>query len=185
MDAAATATQHAHQAYVRARGNMKRAVELLERMIRADDKLYKEVLDPLLHEACVRLIHAANAKQRMTAWTSVEIPTERDGRSAIDALASGTIRALNLMDFPLPGGKPLGDANRQEVIAGARFYAKQANDMAQKAAWLRLVADRMTGRKLVKNCLSVEELLELQEESKPRPKYKPGEGDDDRPGKGV
>lgn len=62
--------------------------------------------------------------------------------------ASGSERlrsviTATLLDFPLPGGKRLGDANSNEVREGAQFYLRSASDASHKYRWLMAVAERV------------------------------------------
>lgn len=74
--------------------------------------------------------------------------------------------ARSLFDFPLPGGKRLGDANAADIRAGAEAYDRSANDAAHKARWLSRVAERVGRKNRAENALTLQQLEELFEESR-------------------
>lgn len=68
-----------------------------------------------------------------------------------------------LMEYPMPGGRPLGDFTRPEVLEVARQQMAQARGTYRNGKWLQLVAKAMTSdRKHVRNELTEEQLASFQ-----------------------
>lgn len=142
-------------------GDVREATRALELSVRGNRRLRDELTDPLLATACYTAVTAQCRVERRKVWTP---PVERlvanrtTGSHRVVQLAAGT-----LLMFPLPGGKKLGDATREEISEAAGFYEAQAGDMATKARWLRLVAQSVPGEKRAGEALTEKRLRELQE----------------------
>jgi hypothetical protein len=66
------------------------------------------------------------------------------------------------MDWPLPGGKKLGDATRADLIEAGDFYLRQAAQMRGVADFLFAISERVK-RKTVGNTLSESDLRALKD----------------------
>jgi len=154
----------AKAAYDNAGGDLKKSVVGLEAMVRKDRGLRDALTEPLIAQACYDAVRRACHTDRKSVWKE---PTERlvkgrtTGSARVVHLAAG-----NLMMFPLPGGKKLGEATRGEIGEAATFYEKQAGDMTVKARWLRLVAQSIPSGKTARDALTDKRLRELQVEAK-------------------
>lgn len=154
----------AKAAYDSAGGDLKAAVVALEARVRKERSLYDALTDPLIAQACYDAVRKACHTDRQSVWKEpgtkiVKGKTQNSAR--IVHLAAG-----NLLMFPLPGGKKLGEATRSEISSAANFYEKQSGDMAVKARWLRLVAQSLPSGQTVKDVLTDKRLRELQTEAK-------------------
>lgn len=148
----------AKQAFDEADGDVRAATAAMERKVLGDRVLRDALTAPLIQAACYEAVTAQCRALRRRVWIAPRHETSTPESGRVVALATGTLAM-----FPLPGGKRLGEATRDEISAAADFYARQAGDMAFKARWLRLVAQSLTGTKKVKDALSDERLHELQE----------------------
>lgn len=151
----------ARAAYDSAKGDLKTAVASFEASVRGNRALRDALLEPLLADACYQAVARIIRTERQLVWKPpVEklVPSKVTNAHRVVQLAAGT-----LLMFPLPGGKKLGEATREEITAGADFYAAQSEDMAVKAKWLRLVAQSVPGEKKAGDVLSEKRLRELQE----------------------
>ena len=110
---------------------------------------------------CVESTSAVLRSERLSKWLPPNYDAGGKG-DRVAALAEGN--AAMLMDFPLPGGKRLGEATADEVRTAAEFYSKQAGNMAHKARWLSMIAARVKD-KTVKDALTEKKLRELQKET--------------------
>lgn len=165
-DAVAEAAREALDA---ARGDVRRAAVLFEARVRADRSLRDALTDPLIATACYTAVTAQVRRRRQSVWKAPAVPTRSpapapaqprtsDGAFRVAQLAAGT-----LLMFPLPGGKRLGEATREEISEAACFYEAQSADMAHKARWLRLVAQSLPTSRRVGDVLTDARLRELQE----------------------
>ncbi len=146
----------AQQALSEANGDAAKATAILEEHAKRDVNLANELVMPLLRQACYDAIRAVCRSERRNIWTAPNYTKGGNGQRV-------TQLASRLMDFPLPGGLPLAKATRQDLEHAVDFYGKQAQRMAQIREWLHKVAERVDGRKMVKSCLTEQQLAELRE----------------------
>lgn len=151
----------ARKALADAGGDVRVATRAMEAVVRANRRLRDDLTEPLLSNACYAAVTAQCRVERRKVWTP---PAERlvanrtTGSHRVVQLATGT-----LLMFPLPGGKKLGEATRDEIAEAAQFYETQASDMSVKARWLRLVAQSVPGDQKAADVLTDRRLRELQE----------------------
>lgn len=145
-------------------GDVQAATKHMAARIRADRALRDALTDPLIDVACYDAVSGVIRKERRVVWMAPEVTSDTGAR--IIQLASGN--AASLMDFPLPGGKKLGDATRAEVSAAAEFYRRQAVDMSSKAVWLRFVAQSVPENQRVSEAMTSERLIELRDRAEGR-----------------
>ena len=144
-----------------ANGDVREATRAMENAVRSNRKLRDELTDPLLSNACYTAVSAQCRVERRKVWTPPAeklVANRTTGSHRVVQLAAGT-----LLMFPLPGGKKLGEATREEIAEAAQFYDAQATDMSVKARWLRLVAQSVPGNKTAGDVLTDKRLRELQE----------------------
>lgn len=151
----------ARRALSDADGDVRTATRMMEEAVRQSPQLRDELTEPLLSSACYAAVTAQCRVERRKVWSPPAeklVATRVTGAHRVVQLATGT-----LLMFPLPGGKKLSEATREEIAEAATFYEAQAGDMAIKARWLRLVAQSVPGDKTAGDVLSDKRLRELQE----------------------
>ena len=146
----------AEQALKESRGDAVKATAILEEHAKRDVNIANDLLMPLLRQACYDAIRSVCRRERRDIWTAPNYTKGGNGQRV-------TQLASRLMDFPLPGGLPLAKAKREDLEQAVDFYGKQAQRMAQIREWLHKVAERVDGRKMVKTCLTEQQLAELRE----------------------
>jgi hypothetical protein len=154
----------AKTAYLKADGDVREAVRILETAVRQERDLRDALTDPLISQACYDAVRKQCHVQRRRVWAPPAeklVKSKVTGAHRVVQLAAGT-----LLMFPLPGGKRLGEASREEIASAAEFYERQAGDMATKGRWLRLIAQSVPGDQTVGDVLTDERLRELQEEAR-------------------
>lgn len=110
----------------------------------SDAVLNSEVVSEAIEIACAETVRAS----------------VRDGRSAICRRADLAIksrqsvseslkeRVTGLMDFRLPGGKPLRESTGTECLEAATFYFKIAETNRVRGVFLSRIADKAKGRRV-------------------------------------
>lgn len=147
-------------------GDTREATRMLEEAVRQSRKLRDLLTEPLISGACYDAIRGQVRAGRRQTWNApsaaapAAVAKAADTSSRVIHLATGT-----LLMFPLPGGKRLGEATRDEIGTAAAFYENQAGDMAHKARWLRLVSQHIQGEAKVSDVLTDQRLRELQQEA--------------------
>lgn len=147
-----------------AKGDVREATKILEDSVRNHRQLRDALTDPLIANACYGAVRAVCHVERRKVWSPPVqrfVKTQVTGAHRVVQLAAGT-----LLMFPLPGGKKLGDATRDEITTAASFYESQSGDMAQKARWLQLVAQSIPANKKAGEVLNEKRLRELQKEAR-------------------
>lgn len=136
-------------------GDVAAATEKMSALIRKDESLFRQLMWPLIDNACYDAIRAECRTQRRKIWE-----TPRYTEDNILAVAS-----TRLMDLILPGGLTLGQAHRNDLLSAAEFYDRQAENMAHKGRFLSAIAEKLNGRR-VNRVLNEADLCELQDETK-------------------
>lgn len=151
-----------------ANGNIDEAARMFEAAIRQSRSLRDQLTEPLIADACRVAVRKEVKDVRREVWTGSQ--SRAAGQSKPDAIKAQAGRVVQLAAgtlamFPLPGGKRLGEASREEISTAAEFYGRQAADMGAKARWLRLIAQSVPDGKKVSDVLSDARLRELQAEA--------------------
>ena len=147
-----------------ANGDVKAATAVLEKQVRGDRALRDTLTDPLISNACYDAIRRQCHVERRQVWAPPAeklVATGVTGAHRVVKLAAG-----NLLTFPLPGGKKLGEATRDDVAEAASFYKSQSEDMGHKARWLQLIGQSIPADKTVADVLTDKRLRELQSEAR-------------------
>jgi len=163
LDTRDLVAEAARAAFDAADGDIRVATAKMEQAVRGNRHLRDALTEPLISNACYTAVSAQCRSERKRVWTPPArterfTPSKVSGAFRVTQLAAGT-----LLMFPLPGGKKLGEATREEISEAASFYEAQAGDMATKARWLRLVAQSMPTTAKACDVLSDDRLRELQE----------------------
>jgi len=147
----------ARLSYKQSSGNLSLAADRLVARINSNRTLFTALMLPLVRAACYELINHIHRDKRNKIWN---YPSASQGGDRVELLAES-----NLLTFPLPGGKPLNEASGEEVKAAAEFYSKQSVDMAHKARWLFLIAERVQGKRCVGEAVTEGDLRALHKQA--------------------
>lgn len=154
---ASTSQAHAIAAEVleQVGGDAGKAAEALQARALHDDALFREVMLPLVPQACAAIVSSVIRTRRRSICNPVKEAT--DAAAGAAALQN---TAQSMLDFPLPGGKLLRHASAEDCKAAAHMYERQATDMAGKSRFLRNVGLRC-GANIVGEVLTEIELVQL------------------------
>lgn len=139
-------------------GDMPAAIDALALRITTDAELRATLMAPIIRAWCRDQISAYVGSLRVAA-----VETTRESQRG-ERLRS--VIGMTLFDFPLPGGKRLGDANAAEIAEGAQAYAETAADAAHKSRWLQAVAAKVGKRNRCEEALTLAQLEALMEAAK-------------------
>lgn len=127
-------------------------IPLVRRHSQAIADLTEQVIDKAAFEAVGKI----QRSRREVIWRTPNFQKEDQGprlhRSGLQ---------ICYMDFPLPSGIKLGDANGPMILAAAANYERVAEDASQKAAWLSMVAEAV-GDRTVRDVLSEGDLASMR-----------------------
>lgn len=131
-------------------GDWQAAALAMRVEIDADPELREDLLGPLISGAIWDRIRHAGHKLRIKCQTP---NAGSDSAEGIRLMAQETRRRL--LDFPLRGGKRLGDATRPEVADAADWYETLRKANGKNAKWLHAVAKKLPDdEKVVSDVLS-------------------------------
>lgn len=118
-------------------GNIALAAQALEALALADDDLYRQITSNALRTCCADLVKRAAQSARNATIQAANAP------APLDFARLGLVVQTSLMDFPIWGGKRLGDCNRADLTQAGQSYMTHAVDMACKGKWLINISDRL------------------------------------------
>lgn len=139
-------------------GDMPGAVDALYAEVTSHPQLMAQIMPSIVRAWCREQIGGHVAGLRVAAIPSPE--TASQGSRLRVAIAA------TLFDFPLPGGKRLGDANALEIRSGASAYQQTAQDAAHKARFLLKVAERVGRKNRCESALTLAQVEALYEEAR-------------------
>lgn len=151
-------TDYAAAAMEQADGDVLKATEILEAQARSNMDVWRELTDTLLRTACYDACRAVCRSERRIIWNSPNYDKGGNGERVKQ-------HANTLLDWPLPGGKKLRDATKQDLLEASGFYSKQAAQMTSIANWLDAVAKKVK-TKTVGETLSADDLEKLRDQTK-------------------
>lgn len=133
----------AREAWQQADGDVDIAVDTVMSKLKADSSLMRAAIEPMLQWACRSAVESIMRASRQQYRQSATVPSQ----NVLDGLRSRAER--NLMDFPLRGGKKLGDATGAELIEEAVDRELSATTMIRDARWFRLIASDLSAPTVV------------------------------------
>ena len=138
-------------------GDWQEAAKSMEKTINTDAELKAALLEPMLAKVIWAAIRQAARETRATFWVH---GSGTDNVTGITEMANRT-----LLDFPLPGGKRLGDATAEDVEKARGFYHAQAAGNARAARFLAAVKVAMGDSEKVSDALTHDRLETLQKDT--------------------
>jgi len=151
----------AREAMEKAKNDVRKAHPIFLAALKAQGKVYKELVDLLVERVCLDELHQVIRRDRATIWDRAEAAHTAASAERVAALARS-----NLMSFVLPNGKRLASATRAECMRYSEDYLKQGKTMCHMGRWMRLIGQSVSDGRTVQKVLSEERLHELREEAK-------------------
>lgn len=167
----------AFEALARANGDWDKAMLILRTMVIDDRMAYERLIEPLIEDGLWTAIRNAAHKQRrsmrrqMVADPPVSLPIRAEQRTVTvrpvpnpDRGAAGLIAMVErtLHDYPLPGGKRMGDATPTDILDTATYYRRAESTNRREARWFELIHEAMHGGSCVEKVLPVGMLERLR-----------------------
>ena len=146
----------AADALEQAGGNVVEATNILESWAVESWDVYRAVTERLLRQGCYSAVSGICRRNREAIWYSPGYDAQQKG----DRVHA---HARTLLDFPLPGGKRLADANKKDLQEAMAFYRRQADQMGRVAEWLGKIAQKV-GKGIVGQRLTDEDLRRMQKQ---------------------
>lgn len=147
------------RAWNESENSIEDAVDILFDCVVEDKEFLADKMPEILRTWCREQISSHVSRVRLTAWTAPNY-----SKTAKSDRVRNLISNL-LMDFPLIGGKRLGDGTKEDVLASAAFYSEQARILSHRGRWLNAVAQKVKGNSTVSQVLTEADLRDLQEKT--------------------
>lgn len=150
-------TKLAQDALQECNGDRVAALQLLRGWINNDRQLYDHLIEPMIDDACAEALRKVDKNNRSALRAIVRTPNPDRGAAGIIALVAQTLH-----EFPLPGGKRLGDATPADVLDAVCYYREREGFMRREARWYELIHEAMQGGSCVEKVLSHDALARLR-----------------------
>lgn len=149
----------AREAMDECHGDRDAAVALLWSWFREDRALYERLIEPLIEDGLYAAVGKVDRDTRAHLRVVGRVAPNPDrGAAGIAAMVERT-----MLDWPLPGGKRLGDAGPADLLHAARYYRTQEASARRDARWYELIHEAMHGGSRVEAVLSDAALARLRQ----------------------
>ncbi len=125
--------------------------------------LLEALLQPHEDRAALAAVRAVTISKRKAVWTAPTRAEKAEGAKRVCILAESIDEML--LDFPLPGGRALRLATKDDVTEAADFYRIKSSDMGWKARWLARIARKVPKGQTVGDALDNAALEKMQKDT--------------------
>ncbi len=133
------------------------AVDALYQRLINDKTLLAVFLPAMVRAWCASMVGTATSLKRASSWKP-QAPQHNAAR------LNAAIRTT-LMSFPLPKGKRLGDASKDDLQDAIGHYSRISDDAAWKGRWLSKIATAIGNAHRVEDVMTEDQLQSLQNET--------------------
>lgn len=138
-------------------GNLRTAEDSLSERLATDDALREAIIFIGVREAISKVVH----EQRRQMSRTVQHSTPNDDNvEGLYRLANQGAREF--LDFPLPGGVRLGDADHEKIVAAQEVFRRNARGSYINQVWLGLIDKKLAKGKIVSDQFDQQALLKLK-----------------------
>lgn len=122
--------------------NYQQGAKVLLARAKKDPVLMSAIVEPFEYNACVDAIRRCMSEFRTRLLEEVHSKqgalSPEDGQSRVKALLH--VNMLSIYDYPLPGGKKLGDATIDDLKVAKDFHNKSRRAHGNSARWYGRIA---------------------------------------------
>lgn len=144
------------------------AVESLRRKLRGSKALFDEIVWPIILISLRYKVRNRDALNRSDYWSEVIGSDGISGELQMSearkmALLESTAKAIgSIYNYPLQGGKKLGDAIKSDLENEIAWHDKMAHVNGMRAEWFGMMAARLPNEKVkVRKALTEAEIIEM------------------------
>ncbi len=150
----------AMECWQEATGDLRAAENILFQRLATDPELSDAIIFLGVREAVRNATHRTRAS---IARASREVEPNDDNVEGLHLLANRGVREF--LDFPLPGGGRLGDADKELLGAARLVYQRNARGSHVNELWLGLIGKRLRKGKVVSDQFDQDALLRLKKKA--------------------
>lgn len=153
-------TKLAVEALIKADGNWSDGAQILEARLKKDPKLKTQVAKEVWNFAVCGMVRHVGSVNHRHALHRLTLGFMAESKPTEQALAA---ISASIYDFPLAGGKKLGDATRPELLTEADWHQKLVTGNLRELRWKKAVASMLPDDQTrVRDALSETELLKIK-----------------------
>ena len=151
-------------------GDWDGAVEILRKKLRGNKRLFDEVVWPIILISLRYQVRNNDHLDRMSFWGAMNkldgdgVSGESDmSQARRTALLESTMSSIgSIYNYPLQGGKKLGDARRADMQVEISWHDSMAKANRVRADWFKMIAARLPDEKTaVRKALTETEIMEM------------------------
>ena len=151
-------------------GGWDDAVEILRKKLRGNKRLFDEVVWPIILISLRYQVRSHDHLDRISFWNVMNavggdgVSGESDMSEARrTALLQSTMSSIgSIYNYPLQGGKKLGDARRADMQVEISWHDSMAKANRVRADWFKMIVARLPDEKTaVRKALTETEIVEM------------------------
>lgn len=150
-------------------GDMLAAIVEIKAMAAEDAELHDYLMDKGIKFA----LRSVNRDSRRHIWnesstTDRYVDADRTPSNlVVPQMNEGVeLMVMSVFDYPLPGGKKLGDATKTDLLDSSQSLMKQGKTLLERGRWMSMLADRVPFGKTVADSLNESDVRRLMDEAK-------------------
>lgn len=146
----------------KAGGDPRKAAKLVRKEVDKNPDVRDFLVDKLIDEAIWQQVTRVMRQIRSTYFrTAHEKSVARSDKRRAPVSGITSVSEHNWFDYRLATGLKLGDATKEEVIRQIDLHTANATGNARRAAFLSMVAERLTDDRKVRHVLTNEEIQQM------------------------
>lgn len=126
--------------------NYREGAAVLLSWAERDQALWNAIMEPFAMNACISAIQKAMATYRTRIVENIKHEAAKGLTAADEASRAKALLSVNymsVMDFPLPGGRRLGDATMADLEEAIAFTSRLRSAYTVQEKWYRKVYEMM------------------------------------------
>ncbi len=138
-------------------GDWDKAILVLRAMVLDDRPTYERLIEPMIDDGLWSAIRSAAQKQRQAFRRAAHEPPAplplrpeqahpappKAKKADYGTLGIVAMVERTLHNYPLPGGKRLGDATPADILGAANYYRRMETTNRHEARWFELIHEAM------------------------------------------
>ena len=166
----ATLNELVNAAMKESSGGWDDAVEILRKKLRGSKRLFDDVVWPIILISLRYQVRSHDHLDRMSFWNAISavggdgVSGESDmSQARRTALLESTMSTIgSIYNYPLQGGKKLGDARRSDMQVEISWHDSMAKANGVRADWFKMIVARLPDEKTaVRMALTETEIMEM------------------------
>lgn len=154
-------------------GDLQVSAVEVRAMLAEDDELRDYVIDAGITVLLQRVQKSVRARiweneHKLSSSVGDYVETDRTPSNVVVPQMNAGIElvVMSVFDYPLPGGKKLGEATKADLLNSSQISIKQGKTLIERGRWMGMLADRVPFGKTVAESLNESDVQRLMDEAK-------------------